>query len=514
MTTKKIMSKPIKVVDLFAGPGGLGEGFSSVGPDASPTFKIVASVEKEASAHKTLTLRAFTREFPNRTLPKEYYQYLRREIEKQALINAYPREWAAAQKETFGAPLALGDDNEVIHAGIEKSLRNSKDPWVLIGGPPCQAYSLAGRARNKSNTDYSAESDHRHFLYKEYLAIIAKYEPSVFVMENVKGILSSTPLGTPIFEKILGDLKSPTTEGCQYNIYSLSTPPASVDDNAPRYNARDFTIKSEQYGIPQCRHRVILIGIRTDIKIDVSALLLKRRPKVSVESMLKSMPSLRSGITKETDSSDNWQNIIQPALAFATKHITGKSSSAPALHLPVSRGAAFIQQETTCSTAIPNDLLAWIKDDKLKGLIQHETRGHMRSDLQRYSYVSMCGKLNGKSPVISELPPHLLPNHKNVNSGNFVDRFKVQLANHPSKTITSHIAKDSHAFIHYDPLQSRGLTVREAARLQTFPDNYLFEGNRTQQYTQVGNAVPPYLANQIGCIVAGVLSTPHIQKVV
>jgi len=121
----------------------------------------------------------------------------------------------------------------------------------------------------------------------------------------------------------------------------------------------------------------------------------------------------------------------------------------------------------------------------------------------------MCGQLNGKSPLISELPAHLLPNHKNINSGNFVDRFKVQLANHPSKTITSHIAKDSHAFIHYDPLQSRGLTVREAARLQTFPDNYLFQGNRTQQYTQVGNAVPPYLASQIGNIVANLLSSNH-----
>jgi DNA (cytosine-5)-methyltransferase 1 len=129
----------------------------------------------------------------------------------------------------------------------------------------------------------------------------------------------------------------------------------------------------------------------------------------------------------------------------------------------------------------------------------------MSSDIERYSFVSLYGQIHDRSPHIKELPIDLLPNHKNVDSGNFVDRFKVQLANYPSKTITSHIAKDSHAFIHYDPFQARGLTVREAARLQTFPENYFFEGNRTQQYVQVGNAVPPYLANQIGCIIARIM---------
>jgi DNA (cytosine-5)-methyltransferase 1 len=130
----------------------------------------------------------------------------------------------------------------------------------------------------------------------------------------------------------------------------------------------------------------------------------------------------------------------------------------------------------------------------------------MSSDIARYAYVSLFGKRYGRSPLISEFPKHLLPNHKNVNSGKFVDRFKSQVSGSPSKTITSHIAKDSHAFIHFDPLQSRGLTVREAARIQTFPENYFFEGNRTQQYVQVGNAVPPYLAGLIAAKVSLILN--------
>ena len=133
----------------------------------------------------------------------------------------------------------------------------------------------------------------------------------------------------------------------------------------------------------------------------------------------------------------------------------------------------------------------------LEKLPNHETRGHMPSDLERYLFATAFAKTFGRSPRTDDFPSKLASNHKSWTSKKFADRFRVQLAEFPAKTITSHIAKDGHYFIHPDPSQCRSLTVREAARLQTFPDNYLFKGNRTAQYVQVGNAVPPFLAHQI-----------------
>jgi DNA mismatch endonuclease Vsr len=162
------------------------------------------------------------------------------------------------------------------------------------------------------------------------------------------------------------------------------------------------------------------------------------------------------------------------------------------------------------STGAKSDLARWFNDQRLGGVLNHEARGHMPADLHRYLYASCYAQLFGSSPALADFPRRLLPEHENAvraanGSSDFADRFRVQCRHAPASTVVSHISKDDHYYIHYDPHQCRSLTVREAARLQTFPDNYFFEGNRTEQYVQVGNAVPPLLAHQIANAVSQLL---------
>ncbi|MDA0595725.1 MAG: DNA cytosine methyltransferase, partial [Chloroflexi bacterium] len=147
----------------------------------------------------------------------------------------------------------------------------------------------------------------------------------------------------------------------------------------------------------------------------------------------------------------------------------------------------------------------WYRNGSQQGISNHQSRSHIWGDLHRYLFASSFAEEEGESPTLKDFPVSLMPAHKNAvesaKIGKFTDRFRVQVKGRPATTITSHISKDGHYFIHYDPLQCRSLTVREAARIQTFPDDYHFEGPRTEQYKQVGNAVPPFLAFQIAELV-------------
>lgn len=504
----------ILVIDLFAGPGGLGEGISSTTDDnGNYPFDIGVSVEKEPSAHKTLTTRAFFRKIKNSNDGiNSYKQYVQGAITRTELFEKFPAEAKQAAEETLKGPKALGEDNNLIHSRIKELTSKHEGPKIVIGGPPCQAYSLAGRSRNAGIKNYKAEKDHRNFLYLEYLKVLSIAQPDVFVMENVRGILSAKINGKIMFPQILKDLRKPgrvtKISGVPgYKIYSLVSKPENTKN--PQYkDSSDFLIKSEIYGIPQARHRVILLGVREDLNSVPSTLSPFIRP-ITVKEVLTDLPPLRSGFSKQKDERSDWEKLINKN-AVSLKRILKKifdKEAVEALNLKAKKGLSRCSSNVTeTELQIPEHLKNWYMGDFPECVLNHETRGHMTSDLLRYGFSSSFTQLNdGVSPKSRDFPKELAPAHENWTSGSHADRFRTQAANKPSTTITSHISKDGHYFIHYDPQQCRSLTVREAARLQTFPDNYFFEGNRTQQYVQVGNAVPPYLSLQIGNIVLALL---------
>ena len=195
---------PIPVIDLFAGPGGLGEGFTCAGLSGGKShFRICLSIEQDPHAHQTLELRSFFHQFKNKDIPEEYYQFLRDEITRRELFGRYPAAAERAQQQSWRAVLGINSPEEV-DARIEKSLAGRKT-WILVGGPPCQAYSIVGRSRRGK----AIQKDPRLFLYREFLRIIARYTPPVFVMENVKGLLSSKSGGNSIIKQIIQDLQEP-----------------------------------------------------------------------------------------------------------------------------------------------------------------------------------------------------------------------------------------------------------------------------------------------------------------
>jgi DNA (cytosine-5)-methyltransferase 1 len=511
--------RPIPVIDLFAGPGGLGEGFSSIlDSERSPLFSLKVSAEKDPTAHKTLSLRALYRTFPRGKAPDCYYDHIRGDISREALF-AHPAAAEAAKDALEEARnFELGkDDPEELDRRIELALAGAED-WVLIGGPPCQAYSLAGRSRRTRESLEKFESDEKHFLYREYLRIIRRHKPAVFVMENVKGMLSSKHGGAPIFDRIVADLSSPGN-GLEYQIRSLVKPGV-----AGEIDPQDFVIEAERFGVPQGRHRVILFGVRSDVARSVPEL--SSAPKcfvlgdentpVTVGEALSGLPRLRSRLSREPDGHDRWLSALSEAVEELRWHesprlmatIAEMRAAAVNAREVVSTGAPFLPYDATDNT-MRDRLHDWFIDERLGGVIQHETRAHMRSDLYRYLFAAAYGNVEKESPKIADFPTPLLPKHDNVNLDKvpFADRFRVQLKGSWSSTVVAHIAKDGHYFIHPDPSQCRSLTVREAARLQTFQDNYFFAGNRTEQYTQVGNAVPPLLARKIAHVVARFMET-------
>lgn len=516
----------IPIVDLFAGPGGLGEGFCSFTFRRSAPFNIVLSIEKDASANRTLRLRSFIRKLPNNEATevlKQFAASTQHQKDEEGLLRDFPEALAEANMEVLadrtdterelGSSLFPADDLDSI---IRERIGGAKR-WVLIGGPPCQAYSLGGRAKLRSVLKDRFEKDNRHFLYRQYLRIIGVHRPPVFVMENVKGMLSSTIGGRRIVDQIISDLEQPTgSSDLQYRLYPF-VKGKSANGSRLFTEAADFIIRSEEFGIPQRRHRVIILGIRSDVGVEPDHLI-KSDKQVTLRSVLADLPALRSSLSGAGDSADKWAKGVGAILdvistgSLPSGLMSEIRSQLVCLDKTLGTGAVFVPYRAGRPSAL---VRSSYRQRDLGGLCNHESRRHMLSDLHRYFFAACYGlrkNAHGKtsSPKLADFPSSLLPSHENIDkespeTADFADRFRVQLWDEPATTVTSHIAKDGHYFIHPDPVQCRSLSVREAARIQTFPDDYIFLGTRTAQYHQVGNAVPPLLARQLAKIVHDVI---------
>ena len=476
------------------------------------------SIERDPQAHQTLRLRSYLRKIlkPDGSLPQAYLQYMVNHDNKtfERLKDYRPDFWTAACREALCATLVEGDDNLVNEAArrlIELGNDYTNEPLVLIGGPPCQAYSLVGRSRRAHDDNF--DKDVKHTLYKCYLSFIKTLKPDIFIMENVKGLLSAKHQGEGVFSRILNDM-----DEAGYEIRSLVTDSAK----APK----DYVVEAEQYGIPQMRHRVILLGVKKHSGIKTATLC--PREAITLKTALAGIPKIRSGFSKRNpDWQDiNWAQYINSA-ARRLKHNEKCAELIATLDEVISsRPPKRMAKYRVDSTSGIYDTWYRVRFKKSKALANHVARTHLAKDLDRYLFCSVFAAIHNAPARLEDFPDQLLPNHKNVQRNlqavkngseyEFNDRFRVQMESLPSTTITSHIAKDGHYYIHPDPTQCRSLTVREAARLQTFPDDYLFEGNRTSQYTQVGNAVPPLLAQQIASVVAqalGITTESYIERI-
>ncbi len=500
------MARKFDIVDLFAGPGGLGEGFAAAGREGADRMGIRLSVEMDDHAIQTLRLRSFLRSFDD-GFPAEYYKALNAGSPLPDWSEMFPAKWKLVENEVKQLVLGQPGVFEEFAGILDKSREESHGDTILIGGPPCQAFSLVGRSRNMGKQDYVAENDHRHFLYKEYVNILNRLRPAAFVMENVKGMLSSKVDGGEIFGRILEDLSG---AGDGYRLLPLSAP---VIDDTFYPPGRDFIVRAEDHGVPQARHRVFILGIRRDIAKGLvfdQPLMAPRNNRELVQDALSGLGRVRSGLSRG-DNTNSWIATVQSqaaciaAAAEVSDRIRSDALRISCLNnLPVAR---IDRNPAKLEKRLQQNLASWLLDADLETTLHHETRGHIPDDLGRYLFAAIfADEHNGRSPKLSEFPEFLQPNHRNRATGAFADRFRVQVAHKPSSTITSHISKDGHYYIHPDPSQCRALTVREAARLQTFPDNYYFCGPRTKQYHQVGNAVPPYLAYQIATAVRNLLT--------
>lgn len=401
----------INVLDLFAGAGGLSEGFYNEG------FNIVSHVEMDPQACDTLRTREAYRYLKKNNI-EDYYKYLDAKITREELYNLIPQMELNRVINAEISPKTLKAIFEKIDTQLKKEKKKEID--VLIGGPPCQAYSMIGRNRDPNRM----VNDPRNFLYRYYGRFLKYYKPKVFLFENVPGILSA------------GNGKRLETI---FNHFR--------DSGYTIHHSKNFILNATKFGVAQNRNRVILIGIRKNLELKPSF-------DFNYDGELKSEDLLCHDLIKLNHNQGS---------PFRSEYI--KAPNEYLLSSGIRNGEPFITQ--------------------------HYSRYINENDREIYRIVaSNLINLNKKTRY-EELPEHLI-RHKNTRA--FQNRFKAVNPKEPSQTIVAHMERDGHYYIHPDIEQNRSLTIREAARLQSFPDNYFFEGSRGAALRQIGNAVPPLMA--------------------
>lgn len=397
-------------IDLFAGAGGLSEGFTSIG------FNPVAHVEMNYHACQTLKTRTAYYYLKQNNKLFEYKRYLQGKITKEELYALVPQtELNSVIQQTMSA-----ENMPTLFAQIDELKKEKQIEHIdlIVGGPPCQAYSLVGRAVKGDGM----VGDPRNYLYKLYIEVLKKYSPTMFVFENVPGLLTAN--GGQYFE----DMK--------------------IAFKLAGYTIDYAVLNAKSFNVLQDRRRVILIGWKKELDYQYP-IFEEKTSMYKVEELLSDLPKIQPG---EKNNS----------------YVTAKLNS-------------YLE---TSGIRKNDDILTW-----------HVARTHIERDRKIYREVIAAWFNEKKRIKYTDLPDELCT-HRNRNA--FLDRFKVVASDMPTcHTMMAHISKDGHYFIHPDIEQARSITVREAARIQSFPDDFYFEGSRTAAFTQIGNAVPPLMAKGI-----------------
>lgn len=397
-------------IDLFGGAGGLSEGFLNTG------FLPVAHVEVDADACMTIKTRLAYYYLKENDQLQRYYDYMRGVIKRDKFFEGIPEKIKATVCNLEISSSSIPEIFKLIDNSLAAHGRENID--LVVGGPPCQAYSLAGRSADKERK----RNDPRNHLYKLYGRFLTKFRPKVFVFENVPGLLSAQG-------------------GVHYK-------------NLKRYFRRigyhigEQQLDAADFGVIQHRKRIIIIGWRKDIQAEYPQFE-KVTIRARIYALFHDLPAVKAGSNKSVYKYKKLRNNY-----LTDYHIRN--------------GFPFVTQ--------------------------HITRPHNDNDLKIYKIAINLWKKNNKR-IRNDSIPENIRTQKNVTS--FLDRFKVVAGNRRSHTVIAHIAKDGHHYIHPDMKQLRSISVREAARIQSFPDDYYFEGSRTSVFRQIGNAVPPLMARVI-----------------